>query len=344
MLIHSIEQLRAVINISKASSYERVYNHLLDAERKFIVPLLGPKLFGELEVYSKTLDPDNTPRQLVHDLGNDYLTPADDIEELYDRLIYKVQQAVANLAFFIGFDVLNAIASDTGFRRIETADQKSLFKYQEDNIRNYYKDTGMNLLDHVLEILEINLPLIQDEYESVFLKEKAFIIPSTKIFHAIVNIKESRLTFLRLKQHMKVIEELQLAPLLGNANMKFINESLELPYDQVPEKVLKILPHLRNVVAWGSSMLLMQESGADLTERGLYFEGTKGGNSMSNVVLPTIEPRVMDLIYRNKNIMETYLGILRRFLAENAEEWDIEENPRRYVHQRDNTGKKNFWA
>jgi hypothetical protein len=139
-----------------------------------------------------------------------------------------------HLTYWSGFQVLNATISDGGFKRTENEKVKSLFKYQEVELKEYFKTTGFNGLDEILFYLEMEIK--KSEGETVNFNSfvdsdawtilKSFFIPDTNTFNAIVFINHSRLTFLRLKSPMQLVEDLDIKPLLGDAKAKTIHKSV----------------------------------------------------------------------------------------------------------------------
>lgn len=342
MLFETIEQVRAVINVSKASTFDKLFNHLFNAEQKYVLDLIGSEMYEKLLEFLNNPDSDLLTRSDMNtDFNGDFYIKVEEKAVAYARLLYMTQQSIAHLAFYEGFDILNTYISDSGFKRQESNEIKSLFKYQEDNIRNYYRENGLNLLDRMLAMLEANLDHFP-EYKETFNKNKGKIIPDTKTFNSVINIRNSRIIYLRMIQQMKTVEELELAPILGADNMTIIYEGIVAT--SIPEKVIKILPYLRNVVAWYAMVMLIEESGADITDRGLYFEGLKGGTSMNDVKMPSSDDRIAILARRNRNIADNYMQILKNYLLTNAEDWNNYNNPRGRIYDRDNSGKKTFWT
>ncbi len=371
MLIQDIDALRRVISVSSATDFDRVEPHLFTAEQKYIKPLLGDDFYNHILPFANdesiiAIMPgqDNTPPDIecapeendsgssgIFDETFDSSFQLDDegsspaLVSNYNRarawLLYYIQKALAHLAYFEGFNLLNAYVSDGGFKRLESDGAKSLFKYQEDNIRKYFHNTGLNGLDVMLAFIERH-PSCFSEFDSQLHKLKGHIIANTAEYNNIININDSRIVFMRLRQHMRTVEQLQLTSIVGVANMKAITEGLNVK--PRPAKITGILPYLQNVVAYLSSIMLMEETGADLTDRGLYFEGIKGGLASSDVRMPTEESRVMSLVKRNRGLADAFILQLQRYMEENASDWDDYENPRSRVLRRDNAGKKTFWA
>lgn len=342
MLIRNLEQIKDVINVSAATDYERLHPHLFGAEVQYIIPVLGRELYKPLLVFAT--DPDSTILTLAdmnRDYNDDYYIEVPEKPMAYAILLWLTRMSMVHLAYYRGFDVLNAYISDGGFRRIETEKVKSLYKYQEDNVRKYFQDTGLDALDSMLKFLEINIKHFP-EFEPKLKANKSRIIPDTETFNNILHINSSRLIFMRLQPHIRTVEDLDLANAVGYDNMLIINNGLKS--DQVPEKVTAILPYLRSVVAFKAAIRLMNDTGGELGNRGLFFEGIKGGLSMSDVRMPTEKDRVHQIIATYQQTADAYTAQLLRFLNEDPETWDGHENPRTRLHERDNSDKKTFWA
>lgn len=340
MLIKDIVQVKYVVQVSAATDFEPLKQHINNAEAAYIAPLLGSDLYETLVEYHADDNnyfitgpdfPFDRPQDASH-------TEADHYTAI---LLWYVQHALMHLAYHKGFDMLNAYISDGGFKRKESDHVKSLFKYQEDNLKKYYHETGMNALDTVLEWIERKIGTFKTDFEEQYKQLKGRIIPDTKTFQQHYNINNSRLTFMRLNQHMKAAEELHLVHWLGRANLDYVLE--ELKKDEPATKVVSIMPYLRDPIAYFSVAMLMQESGADITERGLYFVGQRS-ISNSDYVMPAIEARIKELVRRNNNLAESYLTRLRYYLTSHAAEWNDYDNPRGRLHNRDNTDKKTFWV
>lgn len=350
MLVKNIEEVRVVANVSAASEYEKLSSHLANAEMSFIIPMLGMDMYTALLNYHKNpdsfkieVDTADIDLAIINlgsgDLGSGEMPSAED--KAWAILLYYTQKTIVYLALWKGFDMLNAYISDGGFKRTETESTKSLFKYQEDNLKHYLVETGFNGLDQILEILETNIVYFEP-YKSQLYKHKGRIIPDTKTFSEHYFINNSRIIFDRLRQHMKTAEELHVSKIVGAENMAFI--LAEIQKAEPAEKVKAILPYLRDPIAFLSTAFLMQESGAELTERGLYLKGVKSINN-SDLLINSDEARVKALIDRNLNTAKDYMDRLKNYMLKNSSLWSDYDFPRGNVlHNRDNTGKKTFFA
>lgn len=330
MLFKAISEIQTIIPVGNQTDFNRIRPHIQNAETSFLRPLLQ-EMFDELqEFYDEKPAKPEDPDQLV-------------IWEDMTELLAKVQQSVIHLAYWVGFQVLNATISDGGFKRTESEKLKSLFKYQEDDLKAYFREAGFNAIDDILVFLETHITSFAEFAATTSYTElKQSFIPNTSTFNGIVDIRNSRLAFLRLRNHMNLVEDMEIFPILGADIYTEIKQ--EMAKAEPSAKVMKILPFIRKPIAYLSSALLMEESGADLTEKGLYFEATKAIDINPRESLPAKDSRIIALVTRNRAIGNAYLDQLKSYLAANKTDWPVYSGQTGSVLRRDNTNKKTFWA
>ena len=327
MLIRNVNEVRELLPVSIGVTFDRIQPHLAVAERDFIRPLLGPGMYDELQEFYD-MEPPAT------------LT---EVQDAMQSLLKLVQGAEVHLCYWLGFDILNAYISDGGFKRSETDKIRSLYKYQEDNLKDYFKISGFNGLDTALEFLEDNIQhfgefALSDTWKGL----KGQFIRDTRTFNSLYFIGDSRLVYLRLQPFFHVIEDLSIKLVLGAENFALIKE--EMIKDEPAAHVVKILPAIRKPIAFLSVAMLMEESGADLTDKGLYFEGRMQNMDSDTVKQPSEIERVNNLVKRARGLAESYMLQLKQFLLDNSAEWGGYSAPKSGLHNRDNTGKRTFWA
>jgi hypothetical protein len=334
MLFKTIDEIKQFLAVGAGTDFNRLKPHIQNAETAYLRPLLGAGLFKELQEFY-----DSPPE-----------TPLAGQNILFGELLSLVQRTLIHLTYWSGFQVLNATISDGGFKRTENEKVKSLFKYQEVELKEYFKTTGFNGLDEILFYLEMEIK--KSEGEPVNFKSfadsdawtilKSSFIPDTGTFNAIVFINHSRLTFLRLKSPMQLVEDLDIKPLLGETIFNEIK--LEMVKKTPSTKVTAILPDIQKALAYLATALLMEESGADLTDKGLYFESTTSYNDLTSNKQPAESDRINFLARRNKGIGMNYLERLKSFLIANATDWPAYCGQTGNILRRNNTDKKSFWA
>jgi len=332
MLFKTINEIQQHLAIGVGSDFNQLAPHISNAEVAFIRPLLGTALFEEIQDFYSNPPTDSPTDEAIIDA-----------REAMTLLIPKVQKSLIHLAYLIGFQVLNATISSGGFKRTESTTTKSLYHYQEDELKEYFKTAGFNAMDEVLEFIETEIVHFGEfKASSNWTVLKAAFIPDTKTFESIYFINNSRLTFLRLKSYSGLIEDMEIRPILGTAI--FDEVKAEMVKDAPAAKVLALLGYIRNPIAYLSTAMLMEESGADLGEKGLYFESTSTISISGKNKQVTNSDRIALLAARNRSLGNAYLDQLKSYLAANADVWPNYSGQTGSVFRRDNTGKKTFWA
>jgi hypothetical protein len=328
MLFKTISEIKSFLPIGAGNDFNRLKPHITNAENKYIKTLLGTDLFDELVEFHETLPIDEPTEVQIAML----------------ELLEKVQQALIHLAYFVGYDFLNISVTDSGFQRVESEHKKGLFKYQEDNLKQYFSDAGFNSLDGILVFLETNIQHFSEFKASPNWTEfKGSFIPTVDILEKIpYNIFGSRLTFLNLKPHLAFIEDRTIRLALGEEIYQEIKAGMLL--DAVPAKVTAILPYIRKPLIYFASAMLMEETGATLGNKGLYFEKIDSTSSGNKITQPSTEERILAMIKRNRFVGNSYLDILKTYILANSEDWETFDGKTGSLFNRDNTDKKTFWA
>jgi hypothetical protein len=328
-----MEEIRKFIPVSTASDFDTIAPHINNAERDYLIPVIGQETYSDLlrwyagEFYgsgssSGTPDPDKTQ---------------------WDELLLLVQASVAHIAFWIGFDLINSYITDDGFKRVESEKVKSLFKYQEDALKKYFRTNGFNGLDTVLQYLENNIEAfpkfaVSDQYTVL----KSSFIPNTAVFNKIVFISNSRLTFLRMIPHMQLIEETDIRLVMGEVALAELKD--EMVKDNPNTTKTAVVPLVQKAIAFLASAMLMEESGADLLDNGLYFTANIAISNNDTEKKPASTDRIASLVRRNRNFGNAYLDQIRSYLVAHAADWSDVAISTGKVLRRDNTDKKTFWA
>ena len=328
-----MEELRKFIPVSSASDFDTIAPHISNAERDYLIPVIGQKTYDDLQL----LYSGNFP------FSGSSSGESTIVKEKWDNLLSLVQSSVAHIAFWIGYDLINSYVTDDGFKRIEAEKVKSLYKYQEDNLKKYFRTNGFNGLDTVLQYLEDNISVFpmfakSDQYTVL----KSSFIPNTAVFNKIVFIANSRLTFLRMMPHMQLIEETEIRLVMGEIALAEIKDELA---KTTPNPIMMaIVPIIQKAIAYLSSAMLMEESGADLLDNGLYFSQTIAISNNDTEKKPAAADRIGALVQRNRNVGNAYLDQIRGYLVVHAADWSSVIPSTGKVLRRDNTDKKSFWA
>jgi len=325
MLFTTIAEIKTILPIGVGNDFYRLKPHIENAENKYLKALLGTEMYDELQEFYDA----------------EYPTEPTPVQEATKELLTKVQHAVIHLAYFVGFDFLNVSVSDMGFTRTESTTSKGLYKYQEGNLKKYFSESGFNSLDDVLVYLETNIAHFNEyKLHANWTILKQSFLPTVKVVENIpYNIHGSRLIFLALKPQVSFIEDTLIRTALGE--IIYAEIKTEMAKDAPTERVTAILPYIRKPLIYFSTAMLMEETGATLDEKGLYFEKINATAPDNRIKGPSTEQRIAAMVARNRLIGNSYLDMLKSYLHENWEEYDGQTGS---VFNRDNTDKKTFWA
>lgn len=330
-----MEEVKQYLAVSSSATLDSLVPHIVNAERDYLLPVMGTDMYNELQAYY-----DGTLAASGSGSGAELDTA---IVLTLGSLLKLVQAAVINIAYYIGFDVMNAYITDSGFKRSESDTVKGLYKYQEENLKRYFRTNGFNGLDAVLAFMEANAARLPDYADSpIRTALRTEFIPSASVYNAYVNIAYSRLTFLRLKPFLALIENTDILTTLGAETYAYVKT--EMAKDVPAPAVTALVQQIRWPLAYLSSCLLMEESGADLTDNGLYFTSTIALGNSDTQVKPASPDRIALLVMRNRNIGNSYLAALRQYLVVHAADFPLTTLSTGNVLRRDNTDKKSFWA
>lgn len=209
------------------------------------------------------------------------------------RLIEIAQRANAIIAFWFDYDEMQLLIDDSGTHRQESETQKSLFKYQEQNLKDSWKTKGFSALDNLLEYLEVNITDFPEFKKSAnYTLSQKEIVRSTREVDNVYWINNSRILFLRLKPHFRIVTETIIAPRLGDIYTEMLTSLASTSPDI---KYVKLREKLIPVVVFYAVNRLLKESGT-VTERGLFFEILNSSSDAYNtnpVNLDKIAPQVV---------------------------------------------------
>ncbi|MDR2086007.1 MAG: hypothetical protein LBP72_02410 [Dysgonamonadaceae bacterium] len=302
------------LKVSTACSWNTVKSPLRNAWDLFLVPLIGEEM-GE------------TLTEIYHQAE----MPAADA-----KLLRLAQRANILLAFWYDYAELNVMIADSGFKRQESEDTRTPYKYQERQLRTGWKTKGFNALDDLLAFLEKN----SDDYPEYknsdnYTESRRYIVQNAAQVNEYYFINHSRLTYLRLQPHFKIIEETILAPRMNGLYQLL---KIELEKEAPEQKWLELRNALRPVVVYYAVHRLLLETG-DLTDKGLFFASLKNDDSDAEE-RPVADERIVHQAKQAEADAISYWKLAEKLMQKY---FGIEPASAGF-HRRDNKDKKSFWA
>ena len=318
-----------VVAVSSGLSWGRMAPLLDAAETDYLKPLLGEGMLEEVDGIYWNLEP---PQRT----------------ESEKEVLRLAQRAVLNIALWVNFDVLSLRISDQGFQRQESDSWRPAYKYQEDNLRRTFRNTGMNAIDQLLEHLESHINLYpRFAHSPSYTVSQKSIVRNTGEVQDVYDIGSSRLVFLRMKPLFHQVEELTLQPAIGDTLydglLAYLNgESTPISDADYTETEWEGLrDKCRKVVVMAAVIQLLRTTGT-ITDRGAYFAETVATNGGNETEKPTNDTRLQLLLSDAQRAYDGHLGRLTRYVMTEFEK-HTGGNPHT-VLLRDNDGGKAFWA
>lgn len=309
-------EIRQFISVSRSMTFAVVESPLRNAFEMFIRPLLG----------------DDMTTDLIS-----YYTAGESADEKQKRLIYLSQRANAFLAFWYDYNEMQMLIDDNGAHRQDGEKVKGPYKYQEQNLRNGWKDKGFSALDDVLKYLEQEVTSFANfkKSENYTLLKKE-IVRTTKEVDDVYFINQSRIIFLRLRTHLRTVEQTKIAPKLGSIYDDMITS---ITGDNPDAKYTKLREMLVPVVVLYAVSRLIIETGS-LTDKGLFFETT--GNSEDAVISSpvAIERLAVQAKMAEADAM-SYWGSVEKYLTK---ELAYTSAGTSRLPKFNNNNKKSFWS
>ena len=343
------KELKAVMKVNTAISFDMMEAPLRNAFRQYLVPLLGDAMVGEVvEIYEFGPNPDVLEQNTEG---------ATEREKLDSRLLEICKRANANLAFWNDFDEISMRITDAGFQRQKSDNGESfqqVYKYQEDNLRASLRNKGFNALDELLEFLYAHIAEYPEFASSqAYQDRKSAIVRSTADVNDVCFINGSRIVFLRLQPHLKFAEEMLLQPAIGDKLYEHLIDGLVNPPED--EEARKSMERLRLAcsryivggggggggVGGGGGGGLRMETGS-VTDRGLYFTAVQPGEKGNEEKRPVDTERIAVQIQNLKTDADMYMTVLLRTVRSCFENF-YEGDPRQ-IYDRDNDHKRTFWT
>lgn len=274
---NNAREIAPFVPTSASLSFAKMEAPLAGAEDQFVKPLLGEKMADRLTQC--------------------YLNPPEG-DVLASQLLQIARRAVVNLAFWHDFDALNLRITDQGFQRQGSADWQGAYKYQEDRMREAFRNRGFNALDFLLDFLEDHVDHFTEFRESQCYSDRSkAIVRSPREANMYVFINSSHIVFMRLQGEFRTVEEYDLAAILGNSLYqqlrRWLNGEEEFPEDKALCKLEQFRLACADFVVKKAAARLIRKTGS-LTERGLYFSATAANSLGNDTLTPASDRQIGD--------------------------------------------------
>ena len=326
--VELIGLLQELIPVSQALSEEQVASPLQSAYDIFLRPLLGDQVSDHFRDLTKKVEEDGY--KASH-------------EELH--ALELMRRATANLAFWYFFSELNTHITDQGFQRQEGDTFKPVYRYQELELKQVFKNKGFNALDTLLRYMQDNPdPFPGIEKGAAWTDFAHALVRGPKEIDDYFYVHGSCLVYLKLRPAFKRIMELHVEPVLGTKLSETLYAWLQngtVPAGATEELMSRLREKVVPVVVCRALAEHVRNIG-DITDRGLYYTNIQTNAQENQATLQAGDSErarqasslySMSLTYQHKllNWVEENLPAMFAGRPEDA-------------FERDNDNKHTFWA
>lgn len=348
------EEIKKYLPANVQFSFDSINPALYNVEEIYIKKLLSKALFNKLADYYKlsllenstsgsgSVSSSNSGSEVIPENSSSGSGSGSDSVDNAKMgvLLELIQSCAVKLAYWKEYPTLSVMITDSGAKAAVEKDLR-LFKYEYYDIMKKLKNDGFDQMDIVINYLMENIGSFNDFKGSVCYPNfsKSFV-PTTELFDSIYNINGSRLVFLKLRQYVNYVEDIELDFSIGD---DFKNEILS---NITEEKYKKIVPLIQQYVVYSSVSKGISELGKDMTDRGVIFESLEDGiqkkQAMGKDLLATME--------QSKYIAEQYIAKCLQILKKNISDYPLfaeyigETQDITTEFKRDNNNKKTFFV
>lgn len=298
---NTAEELQRYISVSRSTSFDVFEAPLRNAYELFIRPLLGLDMCVVLDdIYLKTIPSEK-----------DYLKATK--EQVSAKLLYLAQRANSILALWYDYHELNTLIDDSGVRRQTGGNSDTPYKYQELAMKNAWKTKGFNALDDLLAHIERYISFFPEyadsgNYTGIV---KALVRNAAEV-DEYFSIGKSRLVFLRLRPHIKIVEDTIIAPRLGKL---YDDLKDHLQKKEVESKYQGLRLKLVPVVVFYALKRMLLQTG-DLTDKGLFFQSVSGENSAYERMSPVSDEHLSQHSKQVQDDGDKYWSFVEQYLQD----------------------------
>lgn len=315
MLFETTSELKKYIPANISLEFDDIKPYIALAETRFIIPVLGKAQYNKLqEVFTNGLDQSSGSGS-----GSGSGSLYD--EDAHNDLLDKVRLPLANFAFLLYIPMAQVQISSSGIHISRNENKTAAFNQQIDDLKRSFQDSGYVGIDILLEFLEENKSIYTLWAASdAFTIFRESFINKTADFNKIININNSRRTFLTLKPIMKRVEDHFVKPSLCDDLFDEIKQEIR------DGNVSGLNQKLLDLIQPAISHLTISEAIDELT---IIYSDYGLSVFPNDTSIKRVDDEEMaqttlgNLKIKSRQNGETYLRQLRDYLNANADDYPL---------------------
>ena len=295
-----IDELKDYIQIASSYDCSRIQNLLLATENTYIIALLGTKLFNRI-AKDQTRFPDE---------------------------IGMCRKAVANITVYENFTLLNTLLLSGGFARVAGENTDSLYRYQEEDLKQIFRRNGFDQLDLIINHFLDKIDSFPEFKESEYYKAgRGELIPDRFVFSQYYK-PIGHIVFRYMQAFIRRSEDLDISDIVDLSELRQAVLS-----DTISDQQQRTIELVRPVIVCLAVAYAMEDMGVNIDNAGIWMERRVAADGIREKNPPdTIQ--VNTLVSKYRNMANRYLRELQKHLS-----GATNTNPL----IRDNKNKKTTW-
>ncbi|PKP20077.1 MAG: hypothetical protein CVU04_04700 [Bacteroidetes bacterium HGW-Bacteroidetes-20] len=313
------EEIRQFLPVNVNTNFDNLASAIYMSENKYILPLLGQKLFDTMVSFYNEA------------------THSGDHIKIKEELLNLIQFSLIRIAYWHEFPVLSITLSDAGASD-KAGENARLFKYQEENLKSSLKNTAFDVFDMILSLCESNSEAFPLFAESPYMVNSAkTLIKKTSDFEKVFSINSSRLVFLKMRQYIQKIEQIDLIHKIGSEFFAELLNSLDPEILSVKELIQFYIVNAS--IGEGITQLHQMP-----TERGMVFIRDNSSDVAQSAIIEY--PQLMQTGKEHTQTAERYINDAISLMLKNPVKFkkfiDFHGVQKPNSQYRDNNNKKTF--
>lgn len=241
-LFSDISQIREYIAVNFTSDFADIKPYIVQAETRFIRPLIGAALLDELTNFAE---------------GSS--TDAD-----MAVLLAKVRMPLIYYAYYLFVPTASVQISSTGIHIAVTDSKKTAFEWQIDQLRDSWLNTAHDFTEELLTYLNDTEP---DNWQKPASED--LFVRSADEFNQYYYINGSRRLYAALIPILKSVEQKYILPVLGNAFFEATKEALQAS-GELSADTLAIVDRIRPAIVHFTMARAISELSVEVLPNGLF--------------------------------------------------------------------------
>jgi hypothetical protein len=297
MLIRTTKDIREYCpSVTAQTNFEEIRPSVRHIEENLLIPAIGQSLYDKL----------NT--QLTEGTENEALA----------KLLSKTRETVSYLSVLAWLPFAAVKVGNKGINRLENSDGPTAFKYQETDLKQSLRQSGLAAMERLLLFLDSKRSTYPDWESTATAKNmRGNLINTTAEFSACYPIDNSPVIFMAIRPYMAQVEDFEIKPALGTALYGKLKAAIKA--GDLTEAQTELLETLQKAIAFFTAASFSRRSGMTITDRGYFFKTVEAQTNSPDAQSLVDSQSLLPVILSDEGTGRKYLKQALEYIGSHAE-------------------------